>query len=799
MILRHLPHSLRSLRRTPGLAGLSMLTIALGVAAATTMAAVVKAVLLNPLPYPEPDRVVWIASRTGGQEIRTSMPDFDDWQKQNHTLSSLALYSDAPLIAGGGETPQHVTGAIVSEQFFDVLGVQPALGRVFIPEEHGPKATLASVIISEGLWRRAYGGDPGIIGRKVSLLGLPSTVIGVMPPGFSFPAGSDLWVSARALPDGNVRTAHNYWVIGRLRPGVGAEAARDEMAGIARALKQQFPGPYQTEDATARTLASHLVGSVRAPLLLLLGAVGLLLIIVCANVANLLLVGGMARSRELAVRTAMGAGRRDLFGQLFGESLMVALAGGAAGFLLAYWSMDLVRVLLPASLPRGAEMAIDGGVTAFTVALSVGAGALFGTLPAWRASRADVHEILRGASRGLTPGPRSTRLQGALVVSEVAVSLVLLAGAGLLIESFERLRAVDAGFSVGGVVTASLSFPMGPAEVPQLAARYRDLLARVRALPGVEHAGTIKDLPLDPIQRSGNFFIERRPRDQALDAGYLVVTPGMMEALAIPVLRGRGFTESDSRTAPAAVVINAEMARRYWPGGDPIGDRIWFNSFEPKERWLTIVGVAGDVRQRGLIEPVPPLAYINFEQAQIQAQLGSGVLIVKTHTDSGASIPAIRAALAAVHPQAAATFRTMDEVMAAATAKQRFQMQMLAAFAGLALLLAAVGVYGVLSFAVTSARAAIGIRMALGAGRWRIFRGVAGRALALTAAGSAIGLAGCVALRGVLSPVVFGIGPSDPMVLSLSAGLMLAVSLAACWVPARRAMRTDPVAALREE
>jgi putative ABC transport system permease protein len=461
--------------------------------------------------------------------------------------------------------------------------------------------------------------------------------------------------------------------------------------------------------------------------------------------------------------------------------------------------MDLVRVLLPASLPRGFEAQIDPAVTAVAVAVSAAAGLLFGALPAWRSSGVDVHEILKTASRGLTANPQSRRVQGALVVSEMALSLVLLAGAGLLIASFERLRAVDAGFTSDRVLTASLSFPMGRGEVAQLAARYRDLLARLRALPGVEHAGTIKDLPLDPIQRSGNFFVDQRPRDQALDAGYLVVTPGVMEALRIPILRGRGFSERDSASAPAAVVINAEMARQYWPGRDPLGDRIWFNSFEPKERWLTIVGIAGDVRQRGLVEPVPPLAYINFEQAQIQAQLGSGVLIVRTATDPGAAIPAVREALRAVHPEAAATFRPMDEVMAAATSKQRFQMQVLVAFASLALLLAAVGLYGVLSYAVTGARASIGIRMALGAGRWRIFRDIALRALGLTLAGTLAGLAACAALGAVMRPVVFGVGPGDPRVLSLAVVALFATALAACWFPARRAMRTDPIAALREE
>jgi predicted permease len=799
MTLQDVASAARSLGRSPGLAGIAILTTALGVAAATALFSVVKAVLLNPLPYPDPDRIVWVASTNQGQDIRTSMPDFDDWRRQARSFASLALYSEAPVIASGGETPLHVSATIVSEDFFDVLGVRPALGRAFLAEDHRPGAPLAAVVLSHGLWQRAYAGDPAIVGRQIRLLGIPSTVVGVMPEGFAFPASSDLWVSARALPDGNVRTAHNYWVVGRLAPTVTASLAHDEIGAVARELKRQYPGPYQTEDARVEPLASHLVGRARAPLLVLLGAVGLLVLIVCVNVANLLLVHAAARARELAVRTALGASRSQLFRQLFVESLLLALAGGAGGLLLAFWSMDLIRVLLPATLPRAGDVRLDTGVVLFATAVAAGAAVLFGTLPAWRASRPDVNDILRAASRGLTATKRSRRMQGALVVSEVALSLILLAGAGVLAESYLRLRSVDAGFSPDGVLTASLSFPMNPKEVARLADRYRDLLARVRALPGVEAAGTIKDLPLNPIQRGGNFFIEGRSRDMALDAGYLVVTPGMMEALRIPILRGRGFSESDSAASQAVVVINAEMARRFWPDRDPLGERIWFNSFEPKERWLTVVGVAGDVRQRGLTEPVPPLAYVTYTQPQIAAQLGSAVLVVRSGVSPDTLIPAVRSALREVHPEAAASFRTMADVMAEATSRQRFQMQVLGAFAILSLVLAIVGLYGVISFAVTSARAAIGVRIALGAQPRRIFRMVIGEAIALTGVGAAIGLAGSLAVGGVLGPVIVDVAPADPRVLTLAVAAMLVAAAAAAWLPARRAMRVDPVAALRDD
>ena len=799
MLLQDLRHGWRSLRRAPGLTFISILTVALGVGAGTALFSVVKAVLLNPLPYPQPDRLTWVEAIMGGGPVRVSMPDFDDWRSQNRGFAALAAYSDSPILVGGGETPELTSGVIVTEDFFDVLGVRPAMGRLFSADEHRPGQPLATAVIGHGLWQRAFGGDPNIVGRTITLVGFRSTVIGVMPPGFAFPAGTDLWVSARAVNEGISRSAHNYWVIGRLRDGVAVETADRDISAIATRLNQQYPGPFQTTDATARPLALHLVGSARTPLLLLFGAVGLLLLIVCVNVANLLLVRTSARSRELALRAAVGAERRDLIRQLLVESLMLAAAGGALGLLITFWSMDLIRLMLPVTLPRAADVGIDAGVMMFAAAVSLGAGVLFGTLPAWRASLLNVHDVLKAGGRGQTPSPRSRRVQAALIVSEVALSLVLLAGAGLLLESFARLRAVDPGFVSQGVLTMSMSFPVGRAEVPRLAARYRDLLARVRALPGVELAGTIKDLPLNPIQRSGHFFIETRRDAPVSEAGFLVVTPGVMEALRIPLVRGRYLTEADAEEAPGVVVISAEMARRFWPDRDPIGERIWFNSFEPKEHWLTIVGVAGDVRQSGLTEPARAQAYISYAQVQIKANLGVGNLIVRSSLDPGSVIAPVRQALREVHPGAAASFRTLDDLMAAATARQRFQTQVLGAFAALALVLAAIGLYGVLSYTVTSGRAAIAVRLALGARPRDVFRLVAARGLALTVIGAALGIAGVVALSSVLERVVFGVGPSDPAILGVAACVMLTTALAACWFPARRAMRVDPVTALRDE
>ena len=581
----------------------TVLTLAVAIGANTAIFSVVDGVLLRPLPYLEPDRIVSVAAGTLPAPGRTGTLVFSDrgyWHfvENNRVFESFGGYSGGTggqqLSLTGEGPPVQVDMSAVTASAFQVLGTQPMIGRLVTPEEDVPGGPRL-VVLSHRFFTSYFGGDESVIGRTIDLSGTRAEVIGVMPRGFAYPAGSDVWVSARALPDGNARTAHNYFVIGRLLPGVAIETAHADIGAIVGGLKRQFPGPYQTEDAAVERLDRHLVGSARPALLLLLAAVGVLLLLVAVNVANLLLVQSAVRARDLAVRTALGAGRRDLLRLLLAESLGLAGAGGAGGLLLAWWSMDLLRVLLPSTLPRGAEAAIDAGVVAFTVAVSLVIGIFFGAWPAWRGSRPDMSELLKSRS---SPARQTRRMQSLLVVSEVALSLVLVAGAALLLDSFARLQAVDAGFTPRGVLAVSLSFPVRGGEVARLPAYYRDLLDRVRALPGVEHAGIIKDLPLDPIQRSGNFLIEGRARETAFEAGYLVATPGMMEALGIPIVSGRAIADADAASAPAAVVINRAMARRFWPDRDPIGQRIWVNSFEPKERWMTIVGIAGDVRQR---------------------------------------------------------------------------------------------------------------------------------------------------------------------------------------------------------
>jgi putative ABC transport system permease protein len=792
--------AVRSLRRAPALSLISILTVALGVGAGTALFSVVKAVLLNPLPYPDPAHLAWIDEvNDAGNPMRVPQVNFEDWQRQNRSFTSLAAFGEGPVNAGGGESAERTYGAEVTQDFFTVMGVQPFMGRTFEPAEQKFRAP-GTVVLGNGLWHRAYGGDPRIIGGKVKLMGQPFTVIGIMPPGFDFPNGSELWISAGAFFDFKSRTAHNFRVVGRLRPDVTIQRAQEDIGAISRRLKQEYPSPFMAKDASVMRLDEHIEGKVRPALLTLFGAVGFLLLIVCVNVANLLMVRVTSRVREISLHAALGAGRLRLMQQLLAESLTLAAAGGALGLLIAFWSMDLLRVLLPADLPRAADIRIDNGVIAFAFAISAFTGILFGLLPAWRASRLNVNDALKATSRSHTSGRKTHRAQAALVISEVCLSLMLVAGAGLLANSFWRLRSVNPGFQSGHVLVSSVSFEVPAKGFDALSPIFRDLLASLRAIPGVESAAMVNGLPLEEASPDGHFNIEERPESSgSLAANYNVVSPGYFTTMRIPILRGRDLSDSDTHQSAPVVVISSEMARRFWPGQDPIGRRIWFDSFAPQQQWLTIVGIAGDVRESALTKPSAPEAYVSHTQAQMPQQLLDEYFVLRSSQDPRSLVSAVRERLRAADPGAVSKFQTMDEVLSRSVARQRFQMEVLGGFAGLALILAAIGLYGVLSYMVTSNRAEIAIRVALGAPSFSIFREVTGRALRLAAAGAAIGLAGCIALRTVLAAALFGIGPGDPLTLSAATVVLLLVALGASFFPARRAMRVNPSVALQAD
>ncbi|HWC00329.1 MAG TPA: ABC transporter permease, partial [Bryobacteraceae bacterium] len=625
-------------------------------------------------------------------------------------------------------------------------------------------------------------------------------VVGIMPPRFRYPEKAELWLPGTAFgdPGYGIRTAHNWRVVGRLKPGVPIEQAQAEIGAMERAIKQQYPSPFQGKDAIVISLSSHIAGEVRRPLLLLFGAVGFLLLIVCVNVANLLLVRVAARARELAVRTALGAGRGDLIRQMFTESLVLAAAGGLCGVLLASWSMELLRVLLPVDMPRAGEISIDTGVIGFSLAVSAASGLIFGILPAWRASAINVNDALKAGSRSATAGRHPQRAQAALVISEACLSLILVVGAGLLVRTFWNLRSVHPGFRPDHVLAADTDFERHGDE--DLIPKYRQLLERVRAIPGVEAAATTRSVPVESGAPDGHFSIENREGETGnAAANYSVISPGYLKTLRIPLLRGRDFTDQDTGKSQPVAMISSEMARVYFPGRDPLGQRIRFDSFSPEPHWLTIVGITGDIREDGLTKPSFPQAYTCYTQQQSGAMLNGGTLMVRTALPPAAIASAVRVHIRAVNPGAAPSIRTMDSVLASSLSKQRFQMEILGGFAVLALLLATVGLYGVLSHMVTANRSQIGIRLALGAPRALIFRMVAGRALKLAGVGVAAGILGCMALRQVLAATLFGVGPNDPATLAGAIAVLLAAALAAAWIPARRATRVDVMATIREE
>ena len=800
MVLHEIRQGARGLLHAPSLTTISILTVALGVGAGTSLFSVVKAVLLNPMPYRDSGRLTWIAEvNEKGRQSQVAYPNFLDWREQSHSFTSMTAFADFPVIVAGGELPLSTRGALADENFFATLGVSAHLGRTFTADE--VKVGVAPVaVIGYGLWRSAFGGDPAVIGRRLRMSGVAATIIGVMPPGFAWPEKTEIWlpITATGDPARAGRTGHNWRVMGRLRPGSSMAQAQAEVGGIERRIKQQYPSPFQAKDAAVVALQEHLVGQVRPALLMLFGSVGFLLLIVCVNVANLLLVRVTARSREFAVRAALGAGRRHLIRQTLTESLLLGAAGGAAGLLLASLSMELLRVLLPPELPRLDEIQIDGGVVAFALAIAAAAGMLFGFLPAWRASAMNVNDALKSGSRSATATRAAKRTQSALVVSEVCLSLVLVAGAALLARSFWNLRSIEPGFRSDHVLVAGTSFPTG--DMATTIARYGQLLANIRAIPGVEAAGTASNPPIAGFHPDGHFNIEGRPvESKSADADYIVVSPGYFGAMRIPLLRGRDFNDGDTENGQHVAVINQEMARVYFPGADPIGQRIWFDSFNLSENWLTIVGVVGDTHQSSLTKRVDPLAYGVYTQQTYPGQLADGNLVVRTNIDPASVAGAVRSAIRAVNPDSAPTPRTMVSVVAESLSRQRFQMEILGTFAVLALVLAAVGLYGVLSYTVTASRTQIGIRLALGARPSTVFRMIAGRALALTSAGVSLGALGFVGVRRVLAALLFGIGPSDPVTIAAAIGVLLLVATAAAFFPALRAMRTDPMTALRDE
>ncbi|HJR59252.1 MAG TPA: ABC transporter permease [Vicinamibacterales bacterium] len=798
-IRQDVQYAIRLLAKQPGITIIAVLTLALGIGANTAIFSAVNAVLLRPLPYPEPDRVMMLWEKRPAEGVFdnvVSPADFLDWAQMQGAFESLAaIVPVATDLTGTGDPVRVFTGA-VSPSFFDVFGTRPMLGRTFREDETVPGKHRV-LIVGHRLWQERFGSDRAIVGRTIALSGVPHEVVGVLPPTFEFPDDElELWVpltfAAGAQPS---RTSHYLNVYGRLKPGVTLEQARIEMDRIGTQLQQQYPDANRAHGAHVTSMAAQLKTPVRSPLLLLLTAVGLVLLIACVNVANLLLAKAAARRREMAVRAAVGAARGRLAGQMITESVVLALVGGTAGLLVAWWAIGALRQLAPAGMPiLGLDhFALEPRVLAFTFVVSLLTGLVFGVLPAWHLASQDVSQTLRDAGRSAGSVRRGLRV--ALVVSEIALASLLLVAAGLTVRSFQSLLDTDAGFRSDGVLTFNITLPQSryATTEAQLAA-FERVGEQLKVLPGVVVVGATSFLPLSGADARRGVGIEgREPTpDTPTRAHPRPVTPDYFRAIGITVKEGRGFTKSDDANAPLVVVVNETMARRYWPGVSPVGKRL---TLAGGDVWREVVGVIADVRHWGLDQVVNPEMYFPHVQLPFSSTM---TFVVQTRTDPASLAAAAREQVRLIDPNLPLSkVRGMNEVAALSMASRRGGMLLLSVFGLLALTLAAAGIYGVMSHLVALRRAEIGIRMTLGARPSTVMSLVLKEGLLQTAAGLTIGVVGGVLAMRTFRAMLFEVEPADPLTLGTVTILLLATAALACIVPARRAMRVDPVEALR--
>ncbi len=796
----NLKFALRSLWKSPGFTLLAVAVMALGIGANTAVFSVVNAVLLKPLAYHEPDRIVTLHPSWKGDEGQlASAPDFHDWHDQSTAFSAMAYYEhdDASVVVG--RAADYVPVAVVTPEFLRVFAIQPMLGRFFNGDEEKP-GSGAAVVISASFWQGHFAGSPGVLGRSLRMFDRNLTIVGVLPAGFHFPDQTDVWFPANTIfGEDTERSGHNYLVVGRLKPDVSLEQAQAQMAAIGARLEKQYPHSNRDESVAVARLRDTMVRDVRRTLWLLVGTVGLVLLIACANVANLLLAKATVRTREIAIRAAVGASRGRIVRQLTTESLLTALGAGAVGLVLAAWGADALVALAPADVPRLAETHIDTGVLVFTFGISVLASLLFGLAPAWQLARTDINEALKqGASRAVAGG-RAGRMRRVLVVGEIALAVVLLSGAGLLMRSFAALHNVALGFRPEKVLVMETSVPASEDIGSALRAQrfYKTLSGEIAVLPGVSAVGATRILP-GQIGSDGAYFIDRPPvppNFQGPQAVYSVVMPGTFSALGIPLKQGRDFSAADQYDAPFTAIINEALARKSFAGEDPIGRVIYCGLDSDKP--MKIVGVVGDIRQLGPAIAPEPEIYMPNEQHPRTAT-GMNVL-VRTALEPGALMETLRRKVRELSPDVPVKFTTMEASLAENTAAPRFRTLLLGIFAGLAVILAMAGVYGVMAYTVGQRSGEIGLRMALGADAGDVLRLVLRQGLMLAAAGLAIGLAGAAAAARLIESMLFEVKPNDPATYAGVAVLLGVVALAANYIPARRAARIDPLAALREE
>ncbi len=796
--------AVRVLWRSPGFSGVALLALVLGIGANTAIFSVVNAVLLRPMPFRDPSRLVmvWEASPRTGEKNVGNPQNLADWQKRNRSFEKMAAYvpfQQTMSLTGDG-APEEVPGNYATRDFFSILGVQPFLGRGFLPEEDvsGDKNNVA--LISEGLWRRRYGADPNIVGKKLIVRGTPTMVVGVLPASFRFPdVKAEIWELFHLDPQAP-RRGRFLAPIARLKPGISISQAQADMNMITGQLAQENPAFDTKWGASVVPMRENFTGELRTPLLVLLGAVGLVLLIACANVANLMLMRSSVRQREMAIRTSLGAGRLRIIRQLLVESAILGSVGGLLGLLFAVWAKDGLLAILPEdmSVAKVNNVTIDHNVLAFTIVAALGTGLLFGLLPALRASRPDLSDTLKEGGRAVSASLSRNRMRAALLAGEMAVALMLLIGAGLLIKSFVRLENVTPGFQADRILSMRVSLASSRyANLQKTSDGLAEIIHRIEQVPGVASVGSIQFPPLSGLRSATGFSVASRPTPKPGEepvTGVSIVTPGYFATMGIPLVKGRLFSERDRAGAPQAAIVSESLARQQFPGIDPIGQRLFVQW--GRQTPYEIVGVVGDVKHDGLDKESPPNVY--FPDAQ--EPNGSGTLVIRSGVNPIKLAPVIEQVIHAFDKgQAIADIQPLDVLVSNSVARPRFQSVLLASFAGLALLLAAIGIFGVMSYSVAQRSHEIGIRVALGAQRYQVLRLVVGQGLLLALIGIAAGLAGALALTRYLRSLLFEVSPTDPWTFVGVPVILCAVAVAASYFPARRAARVDPIVALRHE
>jgi putative ABC transport system permease protein len=811
-MLTDLKYALRMLVKAPMFAAIAVLTLALGIGANSAIFSVVDTVLLRPLPFKDPDKIVMVWGRYANDasgQVRGnvhSFPDYVDLRDQSQSFSAMAAYTRTGATLSLTDDAKALEGVAITPEIFDVLGVPPLLGRGFTQQDANNEADRV-VVLTYPLWKTAFGGDPKILGQQINLSARSHTVVGVMPPGWKFPIEDEhieyvvplQYLVASVL---NNRGSHFLSVVGRLKPGAQIKQTEAELSAIASRLSKQYPDTnLNFTGVSVATLHSDVVGNVRPALLIMLGAVALVLLIACANVANLLLARAASRSREIAIRTALGASRLRVVRQLLCESLLLALMGGTAGLLLAVWGVDLLGAAGAQGLPHIAQVKVNPTVCAFTFLLAIGSTLVFGLIPALQVSRPNVNESLQQGAKGSTGGLHTNRLRAFLVVSQVSLSLLLLAGAGLLIKSFFNLRATDPGFDPVRLMTLQLSLPR--ARYPELDQQVRThdaIMQKLAVIPGVEAAGGANPMPLTGNIRNSSFMVSGAaplPRGNHPGAGYLIVKPDYFKTMKTPVLQGRAFNRTDTKDSPLVVIINEAFARRYFPDRNPIGQQVMIDRPDNQAPPCEVVGVVANSRHDTLAEPPGPEMYVPFDQDPSRSL--DVVLRVSSTNLIGLQADVKRAVHEVDKDLFVPRLEPMTTLLSTQLAQPRFNMMLLGIFAAVAMILAAIGIYGVIAYSVTQRTREIGIRMALGAQKTQMLGMVLRQSLTLVVIGITIGFVVALAATRVMATLLYGVGANDLSIYATVIGLLAAAALLASYFPARRAMKVDPMVALRYE